>query len=429
MLETTHVIHQFAPVNGAEIHYESAGEGPAIVLMHAGIADLRMWDAQMPAFRTTHRVIRYDLRGFGKTAMPPGAFSHRDDLAGLLRHLGVSSAVVVGASFGGRVAIEFALEYPDMVAALVLVGSALGGYPFSEELDVFETEIEEAHEAGDLNRAAEVDMRVWIDGPVRTPEQVDPAFRTRAHELARGVYESMSFDGQPQRMEPPASERLPELRVPTLIVAGDLDQPDILRIAEKLVMEVPGARRVNLHGTAHLPSMEQPERFNAIMRGFLEQLDAPPTIGVSLREIGQENWQAVVDLELDEGQRGFLEPNAVSLAESRFHPWMLPLAIYNDDEVVGFVMFSQWPDPREGNYWVHRFMIDRRYQGKGYGTAAMQALLHLFTARYTACRTLWIGYEPDNTVAQRFYARLGFVEQGEAPWGGDLCAKIELREA
>jgi diamine N-acetyltransferase len=90
-------------------------------------------------------------------------------------------------------------------------------------------------------------------------------------------------------------------------------------------------------------------------------------------------------------------------------------------------MFSQWPDPREGNYWVHRFMIDRRQQGKGYGTAAMQELLRLFETRYPQCRTLWIGYDARNTAAQRFYAGLGFIEQGEAPWGGDLCAKIEMR--
>jgi diamine N-acetyltransferase len=117
----------------------------------------------------------------------------------------------------------------------------------------------------------------------------------------------------------------------------------------------------------------------------------------------------------------------VSIAESRYHPWMLPLAIYDGEEVVGFVMFSQWPDPREGNYWVHRFMIDRRQQGKGYGTAAMRELLLLFAERYPQCRTLWIGYDARNTAAQRFYAGLGFVEQGEAPWGGDLCAKIEMR--
>ncbi len=153
MLETT----DFATINGVTIHYEDTGDGPALVMLHAGIADLRMWDAQVPAFSQTHRVIRYDLRGFGRTAKPTSAFSHRDDLAGLLRQRGIGSAVVVGASFGGRVAIEFALEYPDMVEALVLVGSALGGYPFSKELDVFEAEIEAAYEAGDYDRAAEVE--------------------------------------------------------------------------------------------------------------------------------------------------------------------------------------------------------------------------------------------------------------------------------
>jgi pimeloyl-ACP methyl ester carboxylesterase/GNAT superfamily N-acetyltransferase len=417
----------FAPVNGIDIHYDDTGSGPALVLLHAGIANLRMWDAQVEEFRSTHRVVRYDLRGFGRTAKPGTDFSHRDDLAGLFQARGITSAIIVGASFGGRVAIEFALEYPDMVDGLVLVGSALGGYPFSEELDVFEAEIEEAFEAGDYDRAAEVDVRVWVDGPRRTPEQVDPEFRARAHELARSVYTATDEGGRSSQLEPPAIERLRALRVPTLVVAGDLDQPDILRIADKLAMEIPGARRVIMNGTAHLPSMEQPERFNRVLREFLDGLNAPPQRGVSLREIGQENWRDVVSLELAANQRGYLEPNAESLAESRFHPWMLPLAIYNDDTVVGFVMFSQWPDPREGNYWVHRFMIDRRHQGRGYGTAAMQALLDFYRTRIPACQTLWIGYDATNTPAQRFYTRLGFVEQGEAPWGKDLCAKIELR--
>ncbi|HYI14776.1 MAG TPA: alpha/beta hydrolase, partial [Thermomicrobiales bacterium] len=111
MLETS----QFMTVNGIDIHYEETGVGHALVMLHAGIADLRMWDAQVPVFNATNRVVRYDLRGFGRTAKPDTSFSHRDDLAGLLRQRGIDSAVVVGASFGGRVAIEFALEYPDMV--------------------------------------------------------------------------------------------------------------------------------------------------------------------------------------------------------------------------------------------------------------------------------------------------------------------------
>ncbi len=284
----------FATVNGIEIHYDDTGEGSALVMLHAGIADLRMWDAQVSAFNPSKRVIRYDLRGFGRTAKPAIPFSHRDDLAGLLRERGIDSAVVIGASFGGRVAIEFAIEYPDKIDALVLVGSALGGYRFSDELDVFEAEIEDAFVAGDYDRAAEVDVRVWVDGPQRTPEQVDPAFRARAHELARGVYTATDEGGSSQPMDPPAIERLRELRVPTLIVVGDLDQPDILRIADRLVMEIPGAKRVVMHGTAHLPSMEQPERFNSILREFLDGLTAPPATGVTLREIGQENWKDVV---------------------------------------------------------------------------------------------------------------------------------------
>lgn len=149
---------------------------------------------------------------------------------------------------------------------------------------------------------------------------------------------------------------------------------------------------------------------------------------VRLRELTSENWQACVALELADDQRDFIEPNAVSIAESRFHPWMLPLAIEAGDELVGFVMFSDAPDPRAfgGAYWVHRFMIDRRRQGRGYGRAAMALVIEHVRAK-PACDALWIGYHPANEVARRFYASLGFVEHGEAPWGGDIIARLALR--
>lgn len=149
---------------------------------------------------------------------------------------------------------------------------------------------------------------------------------------------------------------------------------------------------------------------------------------VTLRALSSANWQACVALELAEEQRAFIEPNAVSIAESRFHPWMLPLAIYAGEELVGFTMVSDEPDPRAfgGAYWVHRFMIDRRHQGHGFGRAAMSLVVEYFRAK-PGCDTLWIGYDRANEVARRFYASLGFVEQGEAPWGGDIIAKLTVR--
>ncbi|MDQ4043882.1 MAG: GNAT family N-acetyltransferase [Chloroflexota bacterium] len=151
-------------------------------------------------------------------------------------------------------------------------------------------------------------------------------------------------------------------------------------------------------------------------------------VRVDLRSLTAENWEECLRLELAEDQVAFVESNAWSVAESRFHHWMLPLAIYDADngEMVGFVMYSDERDPREPRYWVHRLMIDHRCQGRGYGRGAIYEVIRRIAAKPDGDE-LWIGYHPDNDVARRFYASLGFEEIGEAPWGGDIVARLRLR--
>ena len=167
----------FADVNNASLYYETLGEGQALVLLHAGIADLRMWDPQFEAFARDFRVIRYDRRGFGRSEMVDGPFSQPDDLRGLLDHLGVERASFVGCSMGGAVAIDFVLGFPHRAHALVLVASAVGGYESDEPPPEEWDEIVAADEAGDLQRISELEVRMWVDGPRRGPEAVSPATR------------------------------------------------------------------------------------------------------------------------------------------------------------------------------------------------------------------------------------------------------------
>jgi pimeloyl-ACP methyl ester carboxylesterase len=243
------------------LHYDDAGSGQTIVLLHAGIADRRMWDAQVGPLSERYRVIRYDLRGFGDSTSEDVLFAHHDDLAALITPLDAAPAWLIGASFGGRVALDCALAHPEVVAGLVLVGAALGGYPWPESLNASEEEIEEAFSAGDFERAAEVDMRVWVDGPRRSPADVDPRVRMHAKKMARHVYEVATDAGQPIPLDPPAIERLAEIHVPTLIIVGDQDQPMILEIADRLANDIPGSRLETIHNAAHLPSMEAPTAF------------------------------------------------------------------------------------------------------------------------------------------------------------------------
>ncbi len=161
-----------ASINGATLYYELVGEGEPLVLVHAGIADSRMWDAQIEVFAQRYRVIRYDMRGFGRTSMVEGPYSHHEDLRGLLDFLDVRWAHLLGCSMGGATVLDFALRYPEKVGALVLVGSAVSGFEGDFEPPGQWNELVAADEAGDLGRGSELEVQIWVDGPGRRPEDV-----------------------------------------------------------------------------------------------------------------------------------------------------------------------------------------------------------------------------------------------------------------
>lgn len=264
----------YADVHGAKLYYEATGEGPTMVMLHAGICDSRMWDDQFEAFARHQKVVRYDLRGFGKSEPVAGKFAHYEDLRGLLDTLGIERAYLMGASLGGMTAIDFALTYPDRADGLVLVGSGLGGYddPSADEEDPPEwAEAVKAFEAGDYERAAEFEVRLWVDGPQRQPEQVNAAVRDKVRIMNTiALRNEASNPGEIEKLDPPAAGRLDELQVPLLVIVGDLDQPEILMIGNHLAGRVPGAQMVVINGTAHVPNMEQPTVFNQRVLAWLE---------------------------------------------------------------------------------------------------------------------------------------------------------------
>lgn len=269
--------YQFAEINGTQVHYDVAGEGEtAVVFLHAGIAQLGMWDEQMAAFTARHRVVRYDRRGWGQTANPPGSFSDADDLRQLLDQLGIERAAVVGCSMGGETAVEFAVTYPERVSKLVLVCSGLGGYPYPDLppddpiMQIFQA-AEVAINQGDLDAAAEMETHLWFDGLNRRPEQVDPGKRARAYELVRAALAVAKGEGQRLPVEPPPIEQLGKMTAPTLIIVGAEDLPDVAAVAGVLAAGIANARQVTLADTAHLPNVEKPAAFNQLVLDFLQQ--------------------------------------------------------------------------------------------------------------------------------------------------------------
>src|SRR5919112_2832522 len=194
-----------AAVNGAQIAYDVAGSGPPVLLLHAGIGDRRMWDAQVPSFAEHFTVIRFDARGFGETRKPDAPFAPYADAIALLDHLNISRAHVVGVSMGSQTAIEAAIAAPERVSALVAV-AARTGTPVSSTLRAGWDRVNELYEAGDIPGAVEYELRMWVDGPDRQPHKVDPEVRERVREMNAALFARDDVDGEEIPLNPPAAE-------------------------------------------------------------------------------------------------------------------------------------------------------------------------------------------------------------------------------
>jgi 3-oxoadipate enol-lactonase len=254
------------------LHVEVEGNGEPLVLLHAGVADLRMWADQVPSFAARYTVIRYDAQGFGRSPMAAEPQARAEDLYDVLRGVGVDRAHVLGISMGGAAAIDFALIHPAMVGTLVPVAAGLSGYqgvdPWLDE----QNRLEDAAVArGDLDEATRVDMQTWLAGPKRRLADMDAALVERAAGLARAVIEHDAERKRAPGIDPPAAGRLAELHLPTLVVVGDADVQAIVHMADVLASGITGASKLVLPNAAHLLNMEYPAQFNQGVLDFLAQ--------------------------------------------------------------------------------------------------------------------------------------------------------------
>jgi 3-oxoadipate enol-lactonase len=262
-------------VSGALLYYQVAGAGPALVLLHEGLADSRMYDDQFLPFAQHYRVVRYDLHGFGRSGTPTQPYAHHVGLRALLDHLGIERAALLGMSMGGGIALDFAVTYPSRMCALALLACGFGGFSLAA-LDpataALAAPMAEAMAVGDFVCAIELAVRLYVDGRERTPEEVDPAVRERFRALYTDVLRRSRERGrQPDALEPPAVTRLGEIAVPALVVVGSGDLPLVLNLADVLARTIPGARKVVLPRLAHLLNLEQPGLINQMVLDFLAE--------------------------------------------------------------------------------------------------------------------------------------------------------------
>lgn len=261
-------ISTIAAINGAGLSYEIQGEGPPLVLLNDGILDKRMWDDQVKAFAARYRVIRYDFRGWGKSSTPQEPFSLVDNLYALLTYLRIEKATLVGSFVGGGVAIDFAIEHPDMVEQVVVMTPLLHGFRYSAATESWSQTWYAVAHSGDTTRL----LHMYMDNPTlgrRLKET--PALRKRLEAMLLdnfAVYRT-DFSQLLLGADPPALHLLPAVRAPALIVTGDNVNPDIRIIMAMLQRGIRDARRVSIAHTGHLANIERPEEFNRIVLEWL----------------------------------------------------------------------------------------------------------------------------------------------------------------
>lgn len=255
------------------LHVELGGDGDPVVLVHAGICDARMWDPQWPALTSAYKAVRYDMRGYGKSPAAPGPHAPASDLLGLIDDLELTRAVLVGASYGGRVVLDAAVARPQLVRALVLLDPALPDHPWSDTVQAYSDEEDEAFERGDLDTAVEANLRMWVDGHGR-PGAAPAELRAFVGEMQRRAFELQlgAPDADTTALVQDLGERLAEITAPTLVLVGEYDVEDFKVIADRITGAIRGARLVTVPDAAHLPSLEQPQVVTQQLLDFLSGL-------------------------------------------------------------------------------------------------------------------------------------------------------------
>jgi len=253
------------------------GELP-VVLIHAGVADRRMWDPVWSQLTSERDVVRVDLRGFGDSvARPAGPAWHPGDVLGALSELGIERCHLVGASFGAGVAVEVALAAPSAVSSLLLTppaGSLLA--EVTPDLEAFIEAEGAALESGDLDAAVEANLSWWVDGTRRSADQVDPDVRESVRLMQRRAFEVTADwdDVEEQEANPPALDRLAEITVPVLVLVGGLDLDTVHDAAARVAAGIVGAQRIDWPDVAHLPSLERSADFTQLLQDWLKNQQA-----------------------------------------------------------------------------------------------------------------------------------------------------------
>jgi len=279
----------FLDIDGARIYYEDRGAGDCVIMIHGFAMDTRIFDMQFERFTERFRCVRYDLRGFGKSDLPTSPYSTLDDLRIMMDRLGIEKACIIGLSLGGSLAVEFALTCPQRVTGLVLAGSTLRGYPYSDDyVQEFLYYRKIARRKGIA--VAQTEM---LGNPLLRSIARKPDLFVHVEAMIRDYSGFHWLRHDPHRVfYPPAIERLGEIACPVQIIMGQHDIDDLQGVARRLVRQIRHARYTVLPGIGHIVNMEAPERFNEIVLDFLTSLSTEtmddPSPNACVRATGRQ---------------------------------------------------------------------------------------------------------------------------------------------
>jgi 3-oxoadipate enol-lactonase len=270
----------FLSVSGGKLYYEISGQGQPLVLLHAGIANLSMWDEQVTVFSKNYQVICYDARTYGQSTSEPVRFSNHQDLFALLEHLKIDKAHLLGISRGGLIAMDFTLEFSNKVSSLIMVSAIPSGFDYNDEPEIekgYFARDEELSEKRDAEALADLDIEMWVDGPGQKQGRAEEGIRQKVHAITLQHYQdyfTTFLEKEPTSipLEPPAATQLSHVTVPTLIITGSLDFSYTTAAAKLMGREIPNTKQVVIPNVAHMINMETPEAFNKVILEFLESL-------------------------------------------------------------------------------------------------------------------------------------------------------------
>jgi len=343
MLPRTAEVSGFLEVENGRLFYEIFGDGFPIVLIHDGLAHREVWDDLVADIGGDYRVIRYDRRGYGRSDMPKAPYSNIADLHALVEHAKIERAVFIGSSAGGGLAIDYALAHPDRVEALVLVGPAVNGLGLSYHF------MRRAYEHFSADKKERVNK--WIDDPYAIAPGNDEA-RARLVELLRANPQNLSYEEHQLEQPPdePALGRLGEIRVPTLIVTAEHDDPDVHVHVGAIEAGIRGSRRIVLDDAGHLVYLEQPLAFNAAVREFFDEITLPAG-AKEMAKRAKEPWSTF--------ERGFVPVGCGDVYYEAMGKGE-PLVLVHG----GSLDHRMWDDQFE--FFARRFRVIR-YDVRGYG--------------------------------------------------------------